>query len=112
RDWRRKNPYPRGIHWTSALEVGFRSLSWLWLYQLIDGADERRKDFRHELEGALGHAAAYLEQFLSTYFSPNTHLLGEALALYAIGTVCRGFEASTRWRELGREILIAEAKRQ
>lgn len=112
RDWARKNPYPRGIHWTSALEVGFRSLSWLWLYQLVDGSDERQRDFREEVEAALGHAASYLERYLSTYFSPNTHLLGEALALYSIGTVCRGFEASTRWKELGREILLTEAKRQ
>jgi len=112
RDWRRQNPYPRGIHWTSALEVGFRTLSWLWLYQLVDGGDSRQKDFREELEAAIGHSAAYLERFLSTYFSPNTHLLGEALALYAAGSVCRSFEASARWRELGRSILIAEAKKQ
>ncbi len=112
RDFQRKNPYPRGIHWTSALEVAFRSLSWLWLWRLADGSDERQKDFRDELEAGLGQAAAYLERFLSTYFSPNTHLLGEALALYAIGSVCRGFEASARWRELGRDILISEVKRQ
>lgn len=112
RDWRRKNPYPKGIHWTSALEVGFRALSWLWLRALVDGSDSRQKDFRAELETALGQAALYLERFLSTYFSPNTHLLGEALALYAIGSACPGFEAAKRWSELGRTVLIAEAKRQ
>src|SRR5690606_19354507 len=69
RDWRRRNPYPCGIHWTSALEVGFRTLSWLWLFQLVDGADARQKEFREELEAAIGHAAAYLERFLSIYFS-------------------------------------------
>lgn len=112
RDWRKKNPYPRGIHWTSALEVAFRALSWLWMIELIDGNDQRQQEWRNEAVDAAGHAALYLERFLSTYFSPNTHLLGEALALYAIGTVCTGFRDAVRWRDLGREILLREADRQ
>ena len=112
RDWRKKNPYPRGIHWTSALEVAFRSLSWLWMLQLIDGHDQRQQDWRTEAVEAVGHSALYLERYLSTYFSPNTHLLGEALALYAIGTVCPCFRDAGRWRDRGREILLREADRQ
>ncbi len=34
---------------------------------------------------ALDRQLAHIEQNLSHYFSPNTHLLGEALALYVAG---------------------------
>src|SRR5271156_4178403 len=37
RHWQRENPYPRGINWASSLEVAFRSLSWLWVYFLLEG---------------------------------------------------------------------------
>jgi len=35
RSWVRANPYPLGINWASALEVAFRSLSWIWVDQLL-----------------------------------------------------------------------------
>jgi len=36
RHWQRENPYPRGINWASSLEVAFRSISWLWVYFLLE----------------------------------------------------------------------------
>jgi len=33
--WRAANPYPMGINWGSSLEVAFRSLSWLWVRNLL-----------------------------------------------------------------------------
>src|SRR5579871_6588835 len=33
--WFRDNPFQRGINWTSALEVAFRSLSWIWILHLV-----------------------------------------------------------------------------
>ena len=32
--WFAANPFLRGINWTSALEVAFRVLSWIWVYDL------------------------------------------------------------------------------
>ncbi len=112
RDWRAKNPYPKGIHWTSALEVAFRSISWLWLWALLDREGPEAQSIHRELEDACGHSGHYLERYLSTYFSPNTHLLGEAVALYALGQVFRSFEPAERWRETGRRIVLEEAERQ
>src|SRR5580704_2810075 len=37
RNWQAENPYPFGINWVSSLEVAFRSLSWIWMYQLLEG---------------------------------------------------------------------------
>ena len=34
--WHAENPYPMGINWASSLEVGFRSLSWMWVYFLLE----------------------------------------------------------------------------
>src|SRR5439155_14961233 len=48
----------------------------------------------------------------STYFSPNTHLLGEAAALFSIGTSCPQLSDANRWRNKGWEILLREAERQ
>jgi len=102
------NRYPRGIHWTSALEVGFRALSWVWMERLLEPKDPAREELLREI----GLSARYLENNLSTYFSPNTHLLGEALALYVIGLCCPRIEGAERRRELGRSILIEEAEKQ
>ena len=37
RSWIKANPYPLGINWGSTLEVAFRSLSWIWVDQLLAG---------------------------------------------------------------------------
>jgi len=112
REWRDANPYPKGIHWTSALEVGFRALSWMWMWALLDRGGPQGQSIHRELEDACGHAALYLERYLSYYFSPNTHLLGEAVALYALGQVFRQFEPAGRWRDTGRRIVLEQAERQ
>jgi hypothetical protein len=52
--------------------------------------------------------ARHLESYLSTYFSPNTHLTGEALGLFYLGTLLPEFNEAKRWRELGRNILIEQ----
>lgn len=110
--WSEANRYPHGIHWTSALEVAVRSLSWMWLLRLLQPASGPRPEWLDEVETAIGISGRYLERFLSAYFSPNTHLLGEAAALYAIGTVHRRFQSAAKWRELGRRMVLAEAERQ
>src|ERR1700693_2308681 len=75
RHWQAANPYPTGIHWASSLEVAFRSLSWLWTYHLLQGAPGL-PDFREEWLRGWSLHGRHIERYLSTYFSPNTHLLG------------------------------------
>lgn len=109
--WRRKNPYPIGINWASTLEIAFRSLSWLWVLSLLSG-QAVESDFRRDVTQALALSGRYIEQYLSTYFSPNTHLLGEAVALLFIGTMCPEISAAGRWRANGWRIMLQEAQRQ
>jgi hypothetical protein len=110
--WQEHNPYPLGINWASSLEVAFRSLAWLWVANLLELCPKLSAQFRQDLTRALGRNARYIEKYLSTYFAPNTHLLGEGVALFFIGTLCPQFRAARRWRELGWRIVLNESRRQ
>jgi len=109
--WIKGNPYPLGINWGSTLEVAFRSLSWIWVDQLLSGAAEYA-EFRSEGLRALAFHGRYIERYLSTYFSPNTHLLGEAVALFFLGTLYPQMPGSSRWKQSGWRIVLREAGRQ
>lgn len=110
--WQSANPYPMGINWGSSLEVAFRSLSWLWVRNMLSRAPGVPDSFHHDLVHGLARNGMYIERFLSTYFSPNTHLIGEAVALFFIGTLCPQLPAARRWQEKGLSIVLAEAERQ
>lgn len=112
RHWQDQNPYPLGINWASSLEVAFRSLSWLWLRHMLATCAVVTEEFRQDLLRALGQNARHIERFLSTYFAPNTHLLGEGVALFFIGTLCPQFASAPRWRQKGWRIVLHEARRQ
>ncbi|MBL8962131.1 MAG: alginate lyase family protein [Gemmatimonadetes bacterium] len=104
--WMDANPPKRGVNWASSLEVGFRAMAWLWALRLAADAPALRTS---TVERAVGHlvlAARHLERNLSTYFSPNTHLTGEALALYHLGIELGDLTAAAGWRRVGREVLV------
>src|SRR5260221_6002335 len=109
--WVNANPYPLGINWGSTLEVAFRSLSWIWVDQLLTGSPEH-PEFRAEMLPALAVHRRSIERYLSTYFSPDTHLLGEAVALFFLGTLYPQMPRAARWRECGWQIVLREAGRQ
>ena len=111
RHWQADNPYPVGINWASSLEVSFRCLSWLWTYHLLQGSPEI-PDFREEWLHSLALHGRHIERYLSTYFSPNTHLLGEGVGLLFLGVLCPELAASERWKALGWEIVLRAAERQ
>lgn len=112
--WLDANPPLLGSNWASMLEIGFRALSWLWAIELFAaaaGPDDRRP-WLVEMLGALDRQLTHVERNLSYYFSPNTHLTGEALALYAAGLALPELESSARRADIGRRVLEREAIRQ
>jgi hypothetical protein len=111
-DWRRKNPYPVGMNWTSALEVASRAISWVWSGFLLEGTAADSPDFRQDLARELARAGWYIDRFSSTYFSPNTHLLGEGVALFLIGVRYPGLRQAGDWRKTGWDIILEAAKQQ
>ncbi|MGC2110017.1 MAG: alginate lyase family protein [Candidatus Korobacteraceae bacterium] len=108
--WWEANPFQRGINWTSALEVGFRALSWIWIWHLV--GERMSAEFRGRFLAELYRHGLHLEYNLSIYFSPNTHLLGEAVSLHAIGRLFPEFPRASKWRQLGREVLQAQMTAQ
>jgi hypothetical protein len=110
--WQEQNPYPIGIHWSSSLEVAFRSLSWLSVSALLAGCEVVPPAFPEDLLRALSVNGRYIARFLSTYTSPNTHLLGEAVGLFFLGTLCPQLPSARRWQQAGWRIVLEEAVRQ
>jgi hypothetical protein len=109
--WIEQNPPKTGINWASSLEISFRSISWLWAFHFFkDSPTFTSAVFLRALKLLYLHAR-HIETFLSTYFSPNTHLTGEALGLFYLGTVFPEFKEAKRWRETGRRILLSELDR-
>jgi hypothetical protein len=109
--WIEANPAGFGINWASSLEVAFRSISWVWTLALLERANAVTPALRARALAPLWLHGRHLELYLSTYFSPNTHLTGEALGLLYLGTALGGRRA-TRWRRLGWEVLLKELDRQ
>jgi hypothetical protein len=108
--WMDANPFQCGINWASALEVGFRALSWIWIYHLVGG--EMPAPLRDRFLETLMRHGRHLEVNLSFYFSPNTHLLGEAVALHALGVLFPQFPRARRWQELGAKVVEEQLDRQ
>lgn len=110
RHWVRENPFQRGINWASALEVAFRALSWIWIYHLV--GSHFTPEFRRWLLSHLYQHGCHLELNLSVYFSPNTHLLGEAIALHAIGRLFPSMPRAILWEDLGGNLVLAQMEAQ
>lgn len=104
--WWDSNPFQRGINWASALEAGFRALSWIWVWHMAGG--ELNDMVRTRLLTEMYRHGLHLEHNLSVYFSPNTHLLGEAVALHALGLLLN----IDRWRRTGASIVEQQFDRQ
>jgi uncharacterized heparinase superfamily protein len=112
-DWLEANPPLIGVNWASMLELGFRSLSWLWtMHALLVHEDGAGEPWLIDLLIGLDRQLLHVEENLSHYFSPNTHLTGEALALFVAGHALPELARSARRIEIGRKVLIAEIQRQ
>ncbi len=111
--WLEANPPLIGVNWASMLELGLRAISWVWALQLfLPDAAADESPWIVDLLLALDRQLTEVEHNLSRYFSPNTHLLGEALALYVSGRALPTFAASARREQLGRRLLLDEIDRQ
>jgi len=114
--WMSANPPLMGINWASMLELGLRSISWIWaihFFTAFSGSPELdRFPWTVDLLLGLDRQMRLVAENLSRYFSPNTHLLGEALALYVVGRTLPELRRAADWERLGREVLIDQADKQ
>ena len=109
--WMDQNPPKLGVNWASSLEIAFRSIAWIWALHFFKESPALTAETFSKLCKFLYLNARHLETFLSTYFSPNTHLTGEALGLFYLGAIMPEFKESSRWRNKGLEILLGQLPR-
>ena len=112
REWLAANPPKLGINWCSALELSFRVQSWIHAFRLFHGAPQLDSKLQRDLVASAALQTLHIGQYLSTWFSPNTHLTGEALALLSVGCAWPDLPHATRWREKGWKILCDELPKQ
>jgi hypothetical protein len=129
--WLAENPPLTGINWSSMLEIGFRTISWTMAIHMLLSESESGDPTHNEtplresghhltptrtwlVDAFIGidRQLRHVEHHLSYYFSPNTHLTGEALALYVVGQAFPELAGSKRWVATGRRILLQEIERQ
>jgi hypothetical protein len=109
--WIAANPVGIGINWASAIEAAFRAVVWLWALHWCADSPEITPPFVARIVKSLLEQGQHVEKYLSTYFSPNTHLTGEALGLLYIGLALPELRVAERWRKLGLRILLEQLPR-
>lgn len=110
--WIDQNPTGIGIHWRESVEQAFRVLAWLWALPLVLHAPRFTPEICLRILRSLVAQTRHIASNLSIYSSPNTHLLGEALALFVVGTVLPELGAAAGWRTRGCALLEREIDRQ
>ena len=110
--WIDDNPPGIGINWSSSLEVALRIVSWCWVAALLADGHVLEGGLFRILRDAVAEHATHAERYLSRYYSPNTHLTGEALGLFYAGALFPELHGAARWKELGSGILEEEIGRQ
>jgi Heparinase II/III-like protein/Heparinase II/III N-terminus len=109
--WLAENPPNRGVNWVSSLELSLRAIAWCWLLWMLREAPWR-EGLQTRLALSLEAHGRHIERYLSTYYSPNTHLTGEALGLFYVGTVLPDTPGAANWRSKGASILESAIVRQ
>ncbi|MCL0062939.1 heparinase II/III family protein [Peptococcaceae bacterium] len=114
KSWEEENPYRQGANWSSGQELAIRVLVWIFaLFNFYRDKAFSEEDFKRinalmYLHGE--HIYNNIDYALRAVH--NNHLIGEALALYAIGTYFPWFKNSRRWKEIGRNLLENECLKQ
>ncbi|MFZ0739700.1 MAG: alginate lyase family protein [Candidatus Acidiferrales bacterium] len=110
--WLKANPYLRGVHWASSLELAERLISWALLYPRIAEQVAHDRDFRERWLSSIYLHLARIARKRSLYSSANNHLIGELVGLY-VGSSCFEFWPECRaWRQLAQRSLEREIRLQ
>ena len=115
--WIKDNPYGRGIHWCSALELALRLISWAVVHSLLamrDGAGGLFGAVSNpdQLGNAIYRQARFVRHHLSGHSSANNHLIGELTGLWISTRVFDMGPEGARWAKLAQYVLEREAQRQ
>ena len=110
--WLAANPPRAGLNWASSLEVSYRLMSWCWVLMLVRHSAALSEARLRTVLAALCVHANHVARYLSYFFSPNTHLTGEAIGLFYAGALFPELKDAARWKEVGARVLVAESEKQ
>ena len=110
--WIEQNPPGLGINWQSSLEIGIRAISWLWTIFLLLPSGSLDEASAERIGASLFAQLEHVHRHLSVFSSPNTHLIGEAAALFIAGLVFADRKRPAAWLDRGAALLAGEAEKQ
>jgi uncharacterized heparinase superfamily protein len=110
--WIAQNPPGMGINWHCSLEIGIRTISWLWTIFLLLPSNSFDETAARHVGDSLFAQLEHVHRYTSVFSSPNTHLIGEATALFIAGLVFRGRKHAAIWLKQGANLLTQEAEKQ
>lgn len=102
-DWNEKNPFLRGISWTSVMEVAIRCINWSYTFGFLSRAGAP-KELLEALRVGILNMTEYIANHYSRYSSANNHLIVEACAIGHSGML---FDHKP-WIDLALNILTRE----
>lgn len=103
-DWIDANPYHTGVNWTSSLELAVRLLSWIWSLSFCKTSIHYKENI-DKIKESVYQQTSHIANHLSIYSSPYNHLIGEAAALFCVGSLFPDMARAAEWEELGYELL-------
>ena len=110
--WMCANHPKNGVNWTSCLEIAFRSIAWIWCLLLFKDSRLMDEEYHSRYMQFLFLNGLHIESNLSRYFSPNTHLTGEALGLMYLGLLFQETKEGMRWLKKSIDVLSNELEAQ
>lgn len=114
KSWEEANPYKHGVNWNSGQELAIRSVAWIYaLYAFGNEPAFTETDFQR-IQRLLYLHAEHINKNINfaRYAVHNNHLIGEALALFAIGSLFPWFDKADSWKKRGRNILENDCLKQ
>jgi len=111
-DWIDANPYLVGVNWTSSLEVAVRVINWVFSYNLFLDSKYLDNELNYKILNSLYQQGRYIIRNLSFFSSPYNHLIGEATAIFILGTLFPEFQEASQWKITGWQILESEIEKQ
>jgi len=114
KEWEDANPYRAGLNWNSGQELAIRSLSWIaGLYLFLENENFCEEDFQRLLRLLYLHGEHICANINYAKLAVhNNHLIGEALALYILGSLFPWMRGAGKWKKKGRKFLERDCLRQ
>lgn len=113
--WFEQSPYPKGVHWTSSLELSVRLINWSFAWHILGGADsnifqgESGERFKRQWLDSICQHCHFISNYFSLYSSANNHLFGEYAGLFVASVTWPLWEKSNSWYAISKEGLEREA---